>query len=145
WQDVAFVEGRGTTTEPQRYDFRRPGLDAGRYRIRLKQIDFDGTFAYSPVVVVVVDVPQGAQCLPAYSNLINPSTQVGFTVPVDGAVELLVFDALGRQVSTLYAGEAKGGEVYRLTFQAEGLPSGVYFTVLRFNGSVQVEQMLLAK
>ena len=145
WLDLGFVEGRGTTAEQQRYGFQVHGLEAGSFRFRLKQIDYDGTFDYSPVVEVLIEVPAEARLMPAYPNPFNPSTEIGFSVPVDGRAEVLVFDGLGREVRSLFAGEARGGTHYRLDFDAAGMPSGVYFSVLRFNGRVRTEKMLLVK
>ena len=58
WEKVAFVEGKGTTTEESAYSF----VDKFTYKsfkgiitYRLKQMDFDGTYEYSPEVEVDVD------------------------------------------------------------------------------------------
>ena len=58
WQRLAFVEGRGTAVEAQTYGFRAEGLAPGTHRFRLKQVDYDGVFEYSPEVEVVVEVPR---------------------------------------------------------------------------------------
>ncbi|MDZ7626650.1 MAG: hypothetical protein U5J96_19645 [Ignavibacteriaceae bacterium] len=46
WENIAFVEGHGTTTETQSYSFIDKDLSSGSYSYRLKQVDFDGTFMY---------------------------------------------------------------------------------------------------
>ena len=44
WEKIGFVEGHGTTTEPKSYSFPDEKVTTGKYKYRLKQIDFDGTF-----------------------------------------------------------------------------------------------------
>ena len=57
WERIGFVEGKGTTTEIQSYSFTdKP--EPGKYKYRLKQIDYDGTFAYSPEVEAEVKAPE---------------------------------------------------------------------------------------
>ncbi len=57
WRTLAFVEGQGTTTEAHAYTHRVEGLAPGTHRFLLRQVDFDGRFAYGPEVAVTVDVP----------------------------------------------------------------------------------------
>jgi hypothetical protein len=50
WTQVGFAEGFGTTTEPRAYVYRIEAVAPGLHGFRLKQIDYDGGFAYSPEV-----------------------------------------------------------------------------------------------
>ena len=44
WTEVGFVDGAGTTTEPQTaYRFRARQVGYGQHAFRLRQVDFDGT------------------------------------------------------------------------------------------------------
>jgi hypothetical protein len=67
-----------------------------------------------------------------YPNPFNPTTNVSFTVPSNGTATLTVFNLLGQQVATLFDGPVSSGKLYRATFSASGLPSGVYFSRLSF-------------
>lgn len=49
---IAWVDGAGNTTEIQTYDLLDDNSYSGISYYRLKQIDFDGTFSYSPVRAV---------------------------------------------------------------------------------------------
>ena len=49
---VGFVEGKGTTTNPQRYSYSDKVPGNGQIFYRLKQVDFDGSYEYSDVVEV---------------------------------------------------------------------------------------------
>ena len=56
WQEIGFVEGRGTTNEPQIYEFKDSLINvvAERISYRLKQIDYDGTFQYSDEIEISI-------------------------------------------------------------------------------------------
>ncbi|MFQ5571498.1 MAG: hypothetical protein ACE5G0_17605 [Rhodothermales bacterium] len=126
WKMVGFVEGHGTTLERQTYAHRIEALEPGRYVYRLKQIDFDGTFEYSPEVEVSVAVPGRFYLSPAYPNPFNPKTQVNLAVAQRQRVQVAVYDGLGRRVASLYAGMLEADQTRRMVFEAGGLPSGLY-------------------
>ena len=144
WQPVGFVEGRGTTTEAQAYQFRVEALPPGRYAFRLKQVDYDGAYEYSPVVEVDLSVPGAFHLLPNHPNPFNPSTAISFDVPVAGAVTVQVFDLLGQEVTTLVDGRVEAGR-HTVTFDAGTLPSGIYLYRLRAGAVVQTRSMVLVK
>ncbi len=48
FQRLVLWQGKGSSTEAQSYQFADKNLVNGIYYYRLKQIDFDGTFEYSP-------------------------------------------------------------------------------------------------
>ncbi|MEM6337471.1 MAG: T9SS type A sorting domain-containing protein, partial [Bacteroidota bacterium] len=121
WTEVGFVEGAGTVESPRTYGFRVSDLPAGTHRFRLKQVDFDGAFEYSPIVEATV-VPAGAS-LAVYPQPAVGSAMVRLELPRRQRVEVQVYDLLGRVVETLHTGEAEG--VLRLD-AGSGLPAGVY-------------------
>jgi len=61
-----------------------------------------------------------------YPNPFNPATTITFALPVKSFVSLKIFDALGREVTTLLNEELLAG-TYSKQWDASGLPSGVYF------------------
>ena len=127
FQAIGFVEGRGTTSEKQTYSFRTRALAAGRHDFRLKQIDFDGTFAFSPVASANIAFVGAAVMEAAHPNPFNPQTQFSLTIAQEQKVTLHVYDMLGRQVKTLYQGILAPSEAHRFTLEADNLPSGRYF------------------
>ena len=56
WQEIGFVEGNGTTNEPQTYEFKDSLINvfAEKCYYRLKQIDFDGTFQYYSEIEIII-------------------------------------------------------------------------------------------
>ena len=67
-----------------------------------------------------------------YPNPFNPTTTVAFSVPSDGKASLSVYTLLGQKVRTLYDGKVSPGRTYRMTFNGTSLPSGIYFSRLKF-------------
>jgi hypothetical protein len=56
WQSIGFVSGSGNSNSPKSYSFVDNGVEgANSYLYRLKQIDTDGSFEYSPEVKIVVE------------------------------------------------------------------------------------------
>ncbi len=123
---LGFVEGHGTTTLRQHYDYPVSGLPPGRHVFRLKQVDYDGTFAYSPTVEVTLDLAGTFHLSEAYPNPFNPSTRFTVTVPTRQHVVVAVYSLLGRRVRVLFDGVLEAQVPQTITFEAGDLPSGVY-------------------
>src|SRR5690606_33198000 len=87
WEKVGFVEGKGTTTELTEYSYNDKYdyvAFTGTASYRLKQVDFDGTFAYSNIVEVDVDfTPKDYALYQNYPNPFNPSTTIKYALPFD--------------------------------------------------------------
>ena len=157
WNSIGFVNGNGTTTEPQSYSFADKNLEAGRYQYRLKQIDFDGTFEYSNVIEVEIVGPLKFSLEQNYPNPFNPSTKIKYTIPTSpssspfakgrnevGFVTLKVYDVLGKEIVTLVNEEKPSGH-YEINFDASNLASGIYYYQLRAGEFVETKKMTLLK
>lgn len=79
-----------------------------------------------------------------YPNPFNPTTTIAYTVPRSGAVELKVFDLLGREVATLADG-MHNAATYTVVFDAKNLSSGIYFYRLSAGDVVITKSLLLLK
>ena len=129
---LGFVEGHGTTLEGQSYRFSVADLTPGRHVFRLKQIDFDGTFEYSPEVEVSVEMPEAFLVSKVYPNPFNPQASFSFGVKQEQAVTVEVYNMLGQRVLTLYQGRPASGVTQMLQIDARALQSGIY--LLRVQG-----------
>jgi hypothetical protein len=79
-----------------------------------------------------------------YPNPFNPSTVIGYQLAVDGEASLKVYDVLGREVAVLVDGMMTAGQ-HQATFNADGLPSGMYLVRLEAGGQVMTRKMSLVK
>ena len=80
-------------------------------------------------------------------NTPNPftvSTSISFNTRQDGYVKLAVYNTLGQLVATPFEGSIISGE-YQVTFNADKLPTGVYYYQLSTTAGVESKQMLLVK
>ena len=129
WINITFINGSGTTTEPQTYSYLDENLSAGNYQYRLKQIDFDGTFEYSNIVEADNSPPAKFSLEQNYPNPFNPSTSIQYTIVSRQFVSLKVFNSLGEEVGTLVN-----------EFQEAGVHSKLYI----LNSSIAQRNLLLS-
>lgn len=79
-----------------------------------------------------------------YPNPFNPTTAIQFALPEAADVSLVVYDMLGRAVQELVARPMEAGS-YTVSFDAQGLPSGMYIYRLTAGGFSQTKRMVLLK
>jgi len=77
-------------------------------------------------------------------NPFNPSTTIEYTLAADTRAVVSVYNILGKQVRTLVNEDQKAG-TYRVVFNADGLPSGLYFYKLETPQYSNMKRMVLAK
>jgi subtilisin family serine protease len=144
FEQIGFVAGFGTTTEPKSYSFVDTKLNSGSYTYRLKQIDFDGSYEYSNEVNAVVELPLEYTLEQNYPNPFNPTTIIKYSIPEDGYVKLAVYNLLGEEVATVVSTFQKAGR-YEVNFNASGLSSGVYVYKIEAGNYTASKKLVLMK
>ncbi len=132
FSSIGFVDGNGTSTEANSYSFVDFHATSGTYYYRLKQVDFDGTFAYSEVVEVDF-VPTEFSLGQNYPNPFNPVTKIKFALPVSAKVSVKVYNVVGQQVAELINSQFETG-LHEVEFDASKFSSGVYFYSIEASG-----------
>ena len=92
------------------------------------------------------EAPAARAALQAYPNPFEQNATVRFSVEEAQRVTVTVYDALGREVSVLYADEVAAGQEEFVAFDAAGLPAGVY--TVRLSGAADLQlsrQIVLTK
>ena len=79
-----------------------------------------------------------------YPNPFNPTTTIQFTLAKGANVKLKVFSIEGKEVATL-VDEALTPGVHTFRFEANGLPSGVYFYRIEAGELFQTRRLMLLK
>ena len=96
FEKIGTVEGAGTTTKTSRYEFLDRDLTTATTYYRIKQVDFDGNFEYSQVVVVQRSMKEKLRFTP------NPfSTQLlmsGNQVDLEQGTTIRMYNNQGRLV-----------------------------------------------
>jgi N-acetylmuramoyl-L-alanine amidase len=99
---------------------------------------------FNPSTKIKFSVPSGRGLVPTSRDGQVPNTKLGFANWDLGFVSLKVFDVLGREVATLVNENLQPGN-YEVTFDATGLPSGVYYYRLTAGGFSSVRKMVLLR
>lgn len=129
FNEITFITGKGTTTDQTKYSYLDNDVRVGTIYYRLKQIDLDGTFEYSNVINVDVNLPTQFSLMQNHPNPFNPSTKIIFELPVDANVKLNVFNIIGQQITELVNSDLAGGR-HEFDFNASDLSSGIYYYTL---------------
>ncbi|UCH11310.1 MAG: T9SS type A sorting domain-containing protein, partial [Fidelibacterota bacterium] len=79
-----------------------------------------------------------------YPNPFNPSTTIRFDVAAAGHASLKVYDLLGREIVTLLDQVMEPG-YHTITWNAEGLTSGIYFYRIQVNDFVKNRKLVILK
>ena len=143
---IGFVNGHGTTTEIQNYQYidNISDLQANSLAYRLKQMDYDGSYEYSDVVEVTNLAPTDYALQQNYPNPFNPVTTITYSLPIKSQVELVIYNALGETVTQIVNEEKEAGR-YKVKFSATTLPSGIYFYRIQAGSFVETKKMILMK
>ncbi len=145
WNKIGFVKGKGNSNEPVSYSFEENNLQTGKYKYRLKQIDYNGNFEYFELNnTVEIGVPAKFDLSQNYPNPFNPVTKINFDIPESGLVKIKVYDLLGKEVATII-NEIKDAGYYTISFDASKLSSGLYFYRLSSKGFSSVLKMVVLK
>jgi len=89
--------------------------------------------------------PERFQLFSAYPNPFNTTTTITFHIPQPGAIDLTVFDPLGRCVRDLTPARWLPTGQQRVLFKAGNLAGGKYMLRLEFGGKVHAGTITLVK
>jgi hypothetical protein len=98
----------------------------------------------SPVSVENEELPLNYSLAQNYPNPFNPSTTISFQIPQSGIVKLVVYDMLGKEVTTLLNEEKTAG-TYEVNFNVRNLASGIYFYTINTGNFTSTKKMILMK
>jgi hypothetical protein len=144
------IPGHGTSTTGYSYQYADKSVPAGNQYYRLKQVDLDNAVHYSdPVMLSTTGVAESAPIVFAlsqnYPNPFNPSTQFRFSVAKTGFTTLVIYNAIGQEVSRIFNGPTEAGKYYTARLDGTGLASGVYFARLQSGIEAQMKKIVLMK
>jgi len=143
FEAIGKVRGMGTTNQEQYYQFvdETPGKSGNRY-YRLKQVDYNGGFNYSPIRLVnfsEIDVDALAYPNPFYNHL-----KLRYNSKVEKRMDIYLVDAQGRKIEHYNEAVVEGTQDILLNIQNQ-LPAGVYFLQLEDQQKVQTFRLTKVK
>ena len=125
FEQVAIVDGAGSSTVTHRYRSRDPKPYMGISYYRLKQTDFDGRYAYAEVRPILLNQNNSS----GFSIYPNPASSY-FYIHFDGesaGVHFNVFDVNGKRVLETGTSDLDVNGLYKIN--TDNLESGIYFIV----------------
>ncbi len=122
FREIGIVNGAGTTLELTQYQFLHVEPSTENY-YRLKQVDFDGTFAYSKIEVVVFETVLDANAISVRPTISKHSVTLVSQSELDSNTRILIYDATGILVRQMQLTESK----YMTTIDVRNLSAGHYF------------------
>lgn len=143
---IGFVEGKGTTTEKQFYNFIDSPSENGLYSYRLKQIDLNGSAEFSNEVEINFSNSVELLLEQNYPNPVNSRTNIEWAIPVAAQVSLKLYDMLGREVYTFVDSYKEPGRyLEELDFSKIQLNSGMYFYRLKLENFSVAKKIIILK
>ncbi len=90
------------------------------------------------------EIPKEFSLSQNYPNPFNPTTNIEFSLPKSGFVNITIYDAMGRKIETLVNQNLTHG-TYKADWDAAKYPSGVYFYKLTAREFSETRKMVLIK
>ena len=132
FKTIAFKEGAGNSISVNSYHVTFNNASDAYYR--LKQLDFDGTFSYSPIVFV-----EGIEILAVYPNPNNGTFKVVCGTQTTADKLDLPARLLNAQGTEVWKGDLPNAQTEVKT----NLPAGVYFLHTTVAGKVKVTKVII--
>lgn len=88
--------------------------------------------------------PNIYQLMQNFPNPFNPVTTIKYSIPKTSKISLVVYDVLGREITTLVNEEKLAGN-YTVQFDGANFSSGVYFYVMRADNFTDTKKFVLLK
>ncbi len=106
----------------------------------------DGLFVYQEggIILNSEDFKKRQSKTIAYPNPLSERTRIKFTLEKPSRAKLTVYDAFGRKVADLLDERLEAGE-RSVAFEPRGLPSGIYYCVLRAGERSETAKLVVVK
>jgi|WetSurMetagenome_2_1015567.scaffolds.fasta_scaffold15356_4 plastocyanin len=79
-----------------------------------------------------------------YPNPFNPTTNINFSIPKSGLVNITIYNEIGKEVETIVNQNLTEGS-YTINYDASKLSSGIYFYRIKAGEFGETKKMLLIK
>lgn len=130
WEVLGFVSGAGDSRTERSYRYVDATAPAGvPLQYRLRQIDLDGRWEFSPVLSLDGLAPLPRIALSAAPNPARHFSTIHVRLPDAATLQLVIYGVDGRRVALLHEGHLAAG-THAFHWNAAGLPAGTYLAAL---------------
>ena len=148
-QPMAQIATQGNAASGHSYTWTDEGLTNGvAYTYQLAAVSLGGAQEVLATEAVTPSATAGVvgeyTLHQNYPNPFNPTTTLRFDLLEAGHTTLKVFNVQGQEVATLINSLQTAG-AHTVTFDATGLPSGMYVAQIEVNGFSAQQKMMLLK
>jgi hypothetical protein len=153
WQVLGFINGQGMSNSPVSYNFVDKESWKNLYYYRLKQIDFDGSFLFSSILEVFIQLPESFELSQNYPNPFNPETVINYQIPdLRGEsieIQLIIYNLIGDEVKTLVREKQESG-YYSIIWDGKdnagfSVSAGTYVYRIKAGNYLQSKKMTLLR
>jgi hypothetical protein len=138
WSDIGFMASQGTSTEEEAYQFEDEGIAPGLYYYRLRQVDLDGGYAYSPVRSITISSEANPFGISVFPNPVDGGNlTVTISAPEEREGDAQVIDMLGRVMRQ----QSFNGSNFMIS--TDDLASGTYLLMIRMEGNTWSQKILV--
>ena len=138
WETIDFAVGQGTTIETSTYQYEDLSPLIGANYYRLKQIDFDGAFEYSKVIVVEYNIDDNN--IRIFPNPSNAIINLQIDNPANQRLQIKILDNLGRIIkdSEIIEGENNWQQ------EMEIKEKGIYTIAIQIGNEIFYKRIVIA-
>ncbi|MBK6263484.1 T9SS type A sorting domain-containing protein [Marivirga sp. S37H4] len=123
FKKIGLVKGNGTTDAFSQYTFVDKSENSGTTYYRFKQVDYNGEFAYSPIVSI--DFKMKAGIISLYPNPVKDDLNIHFDDNDLLSCTVSIYNSMGAlMLEKRYV--LKGENEQKITIDLSSLPSGFY-------------------
>jgi hypothetical protein len=134
YEKIAFIDGRGNSTSLNNYHLSF--INPNDVYVRLKQVDMDGKFSYSPILFV-----EGITNKLYFAP--NPTTNVLHLIGDVKADALFSLEVIGTSGQIIWQGKGKAIDIENdLNLALKNFKAGLYLFRLQTAGKVSVQKMV---
>ncbi len=136
---VGMIGGSGTTSTPIGYHYIDEQAPEGLIYYRLRQVDYDGRSAHSPIVTASLETAFAFKVYPNPLSSSEPASLQLEGVEADQEVLVVLYTSMGDQVYTKVITDGAGGFVSL----DRTLPTGVYLVVASSDERIHRERIVV--
>ena len=136
--DLGTVKGNGTTNVTSHYNFTDEGTPGGMLYYRIKQTDFNGSFRYSPIVVVNHEGRFSFEITKLFPSPASDFITVSLSSDEKTDVNVTVLDANAKPVASLTKKVGLGDNLFTVDVKEFG--RGLHYLMIEKGGVKTVKR-----